>query len=72
MLAIQHKHVLRPGEKIRNFESQNYVHCFVSVCSSMIKLLHGKSTNVQNLILIWLQSFFQSEGIVFTIKFNRD
>ena len=26
---------LRPGEKIREFEGQNFVHCLVSMCSSM-------------------------------------
>ena len=26
---------LRPGEKIRKFENQNFVHCLVSMCSSM-------------------------------------
>ena len=26
---------LRPGEKIRKFESQNFVHCLVAMCSSM-------------------------------------
>ena len=26
---------LRPGEKIRKFESQNVVHCLVSMCFSM-------------------------------------
>ena len=26
---------LRPGENIRKFESQNVVHCLVSMCPSM-------------------------------------
>ena len=33
---------LRPGEKRRKFESQIFVHCLVSMCSSMFKLLHDK------------------------------
>lgn len=39
---------LRPSEKVPNFEKKNLVHCLVSMCSSMFKLLHDKITNIKN------------------------
>ena len=35
MCKIRGSVPLRPGENIRKFESQNFVHCLVSMCSSM-------------------------------------
>ena len=63
---------LRRSENIRKIENEYFVHCLVSWCSLMFKLLLEKMPVFKIEYLSSNNRFFQSRGLVFTLKSHRE
>ena len=61
---------VRPGEKIREFENQNFVNCLVLMCSSVFKLVYEKIQMFKIEYLSIYNLSFKVGELSITLKLN--